>query len=772
MRLHRTPRAVLFALLFPCVAAGLLACGPSSSSNACTPKCSNRHCGGDGCGQTCGTCAEGKTCDSGGRCVPRNQAPAITSATSATFAAGTAGSFKVTATGYPAPTLSETGALPGGVAFDAATGVLSGTPAAGSGDSYALTFTATNGIGSDATQTFTLTVDQAPAITSASNATFAAGTAGTFTVTVTGYPGPTLSETGALPGGVTFDASTGVLSGTPAAGSNGTYPLTFTAINGIAPDATQHFVLMVPEAPTIVAATTGTFTVGLASTLTLSATGVPTPSLSETGALPSGVTFTDNGNGTAVLSGAPAAGSMGTYPLTFTATNGVAPDATQDCILTVNEAPAFTSAAVASFTTFTPGSFTITTTGDPGGAAMAISEVGALPSGVTFTDKHDGTATIAGTAALGTGGMYPLTITVDNGVVPAAKQSFDLVVQDYDDPTTKILISSPCDDSPMAHFELTNNATFPMTISYQDASGGQAGSVTLASLETQTIVFAKGSFVSFYYNGAFFKAQPTNDQTCAENPDPSMKIIVNGVCANTTTAVYNTQNNNDIDVELTAVAITSGNQVIYTVTTNSNKNLSMPDEESSFYYNNNVIMTIAPVKTWCQAAYIPPRISSVGICHDNNNAYYRVTNTDVVPVNLIWNNSTQQGTISLGVGQSEELETNDEPVNYYYQDRIFLTTNLPDTICSVAPAITSANSATFTAGTAGTFTVTATGYPTPTLSEAGALPSGVSFDTATGVLSGAPAAGSAGSFLLTFTATNGVAPDATQSFTLTVQATP
>ena len=42
-----------------------------------------------------------------------------------------------------------------------------------------------------------LTVDQVPAITSAASITFAVGTAGSFTVTDTGFPAPTLSEVGA-----------------------------------------------------------------------------------------------------------------------------------------------------------------------------------------------------------------------------------------------------------------------------------------------------------------------------------------------------------------------------------------------------------------------------------------------------------------------------------------------------------------------------------------------------------------------------------------------
>ena len=71
----------------------------------------------------------------------------------------------------------------------------------------------------------------------------------------------------------------------------------------------------------------------------MTTTGFPTPALSETGALPTGVTFVDNGDGTATLAGTPAAGTGGTYPLTITATNGVSPDATQTFTLTVAPRP-------------------------------------------------------------------------------------------------------------------------------------------------------------------------------------------------------------------------------------------------------------------------------------------------------------------------------------------------------------------------------------------------------------------------------------------------
>ena len=136
--------------------------------------------------------------------------------------------------------------MPSGVTLSS-TGVLSGTPAAGSASSYPITITAANGVLPNATQSFTLTVNSAPVITSAAAATFAVGSAGSFTVVASGSPAPAFSETGGLPSGVTL-SSTGVLSGTPAAGSASSYPITITASNGVLPNATQSFTLTVNAA--------------------------------------------------------------------------------------------------------------------------------------------------------------------------------------------------------------------------------------------------------------------------------------------------------------------------------------------------------------------------------------------------------------------------------------------------------------------------------------------------------------------------------------------
>ena len=359
--------------------------------------------------------------------------PSITSANSTTFTVGVAGTFTVTATGAPTPSLSEIGAMPGGVAFKDngnGTATLSGTPAAGSAGSYSFTITAQNGAGTNATQGFTLTVNQAPAITSANNTTFGVGTVGTFAVTATGVPSPTLTESGTLPTGIMFmDKGNGsaILSGTPATGTGGSYPISIKAHNGAGADATESFTLTVTQTQeaAITSGNSTAFTVSTVGTFTVTATGTPTPSLTEVGTLPSGVTFTDNGNGTATLSGTPGSGTGGTYPLTITARNGVGSDATQTFSLAVNQAASIIGVNATTFGVGVAGTFTVSAIGTP---TPSLTETGNLPNGVTFTDNGNGTATIGGTPPTGTAGSYVITIAAHNGVGTDASQAFTLTI--------------------------------------------------------------------------------------------------------------------------------------------------------------------------------------------------------------------------------------------------------------------------------------------------------------------------------------------------------
>ena len=163
-------------------------------------------------------------------------------------------------------------------------------------------------------------------------------------------------------------------------------------------------------APTILSAASATAIVGPPFSTTVVTTGAPMQRSAETGALPAGITFTDNGNGTATIAGTSTTGTGGSYPLTITATNPSG-TATQAFTLTNSEAPSITSPSTATFNTGVAGTYTVTTTGYP---AATITETGALPAGLTFTAADNGTATIAGTAAAGTAATYPVTISATN----------------------------------------------------------------------------------------------------------------------------------------------------------------------------------------------------------------------------------------------------------------------------------------------------------------------------------------------------------------------
>ena len=287
-----------------------------------------------------------------------NVAPAIISANSATAIVGAPFAATVATTGAPTPALTESGALPAGLTFTDqgnGTALISGTGAAGAGGSYPITITATSTAGTSV-QSFTLTTAEAPSITSPATADFTVGSAGNYTVTTTGYPAATITESGALPAGLTFADNkngTATVSGAPAAGGAGSYPVTISATNVSGSTATLSLTITVrdPSRPTITSPTVADFTLNANGAFAVTATGAPAPALAESGPLPAGLSFTDQGNGTALLSGTPT--ETGAVDLIVTASNASGSD-TQTLTVTVGQEPTATSAAAARDTLDSP----------------------------------------------------------------------------------------------------------------------------------------------------------------------------------------------------------------------------------------------------------------------------------------------------------------------------------------------------------------------------------------------------------------------------------
>jgi len=218
-----------------------------------------------------------------------------------------------------------------------------------------------------------------PAFTSASSTTFTVGVSGSFTVTATGTPTPTLTESGALPAGVTFAAATGVLGGTPS--TAGTFLITFTATN-TAGTATQSFTLTVNK---------GTATVTL-SNLTQTYTGSPIMPTATTA--PAGLAIS--------WTGAPDT-NAGTYPVTATVSDPNYSGSANGSFI-INKAVAtvtlsnltqtYTGSALTPTATTVPASLTITWTGAPDTNAGTYNPVTATVNDANYTGSASGSFVI------------------------------------------------------------------------------------------------------------------------------------------------------------------------------------------------------------------------------------------------------------------------------------------------------------------------------------------------------------------------------------------
>jgi hypothetical protein len=153
--------------------------------------------------------------------------------------------------------------LPGGIAINSSTGVVSGTLNATSSGSYNTVITVSDGTLTD-TDSFSWTVtniNQPPAFsTNFGDRTDAEGAVINFDANASDPDGTTLtySATG-LPGGIAINSSTGVVSGTLNATSSGSYNTVITVSDGTLTD-TDSFSWTVTEPATTVVYVDDTFT--------------------------------------------------------------------------------------------------------------------------------------------------------------------------------------------------------------------------------------------------------------------------------------------------------------------------------------------------------------------------------------------------------------------------------------------------------------------------------------------------------------------------------
>jgi Bacterial Ig domain/Putative Ig domain len=165
-----------------------------------------------------------------------NHAPTLTQPANQSTAEGSSASLALVASdqdGNPL-TFSATG-LPGGLAINTSTGVISGAPTFTSAGAYTVTATVSDGLLS-ASRSFTWTITNTngpPVLTQPANQVSMVGTAVSLALSATDPDGtPVTYQASGLPSGLTVNTTTGVIAGTLAANSVGIYTVTATASDG------------------------------------------------------------------------------------------------------------------------------------------------------------------------------------------------------------------------------------------------------------------------------------------------------------------------------------------------------------------------------------------------------------------------------------------------------------------------------------------------------------------------------------------------------------
>ena len=314
------------------------------------------------------------------------------------------------------PVYSATG-LPGGLAINASSGVISGTPTT-AGTFVGTVFVTSNGDTNSGS--ITITIAAASGTPVISSATTAAGNVGdVFTYTATATLSPTSFNITGLPSGltVTSNGATATISGTPVAIGTSSVTISANNLTGTGSPVTLTITIGASTLAPVINNTTTSYQIGVGDAFshTISATNTPT-SYAASG-LPVGVNI-DTTSG--VISGNPSV--AGIYTIATTATNGSGTSAAVNVTLTVGTLSNITSALTANTASDQVFNYTVTADNSP-----TSYNITGLPAGLSVT-SNAATATISGTPtflgassislsannATGQGPSKTLTLSVGN----------------------------------------------------------------------------------------------------------------------------------------------------------------------------------------------------------------------------------------------------------------------------------------------------------------------------------------------------------------------
>ena len=443
--------------------------------------------------------------------------PVISSAASATATIGVPFSYQISATNFPT-SFNATG-LPAGVTVNTATGQIVGTPSVIGSFSIALSATNATGTGN---QTLLITVAlAAPIITSANAAT--GGLSQPFAYQITASNFPTSFSASGLPGGLSINAATGFISGSP--GATGTFNVNASATNSIGTGSITLSLTIANAPPPISSGLTVNvvFNTALQINLTSAVSGLVTGFSLAT--LPA--------HGTAVLSGnivtyTPALGYFGADSFTFTSAGPGGISARAGVSLVVGTPPAPTASASSA-----PATFNTPTVIDLSSAVMGVFtsiNIVMLPANgtlivndrtITYTPRtgffgtDSFTYTVTGPG--GTSASAELTVTVGTLAPTASSLNFILPLNT---PTT-------IDLAPF----ISGSAISGIVVMTVPAHGVANVNGTKVTYTPATDFFGVDSFTYAAFGNAGKSTPAAVKVTVTGRPDPTKQAAVTGLVA-------------------------------------------------------------------------------------------------------------------------------------------------------------------------------------------------------------------------------------------------
>jgi len=561
------------------------------------------------------------------------------------------------ATGGVTPyTWSYTGNLPPGLSLSSSTGAITGTPTATGTFSFTAKVTDSGNPQQSATANFSITINSQLAITTTSLANGVVSASYNQTLQATGGITPyTWSYTGNLPPGLSLNASTGAITGTPT--SAGTFNFTAKVTDSESPAQSVTANLSITVIAQLVIQTSNPLPQGVINTqyagVTLQAAGGVTPyswSISA-GNLPPGLSLNSS---TGLISGTPTA--TGTYNFTAKVTDSGNPQqvATQALTIIINGALQITTTQLPSGVLNQSYSASVTATGGIQPYSWTIS-AGSLPAGLSLNGS---TGQITGTpTALGTSNF---TVKVTDSESPAVSVTANLSItinnsQPLQVTTTGLptgVIGAPYNNAylqatggtPPYTWSIsagslppglsltastgqisgtpTTTGTYNFTAKVVDSSNPQQSatanlSITINPALTITTTSVPGGTVGTSYNQnvqASGGVQPYNWSILNGSLPPGLSLSTNNNVGNisgipTTTGTYNftiqvTDNDGDTASEGLSISISQGQPLAITTT-------SLPGGDKDWYYNSylNASGGVPPYTWSVQSGSLPGGIS-------------------------------------------------------------------------------------------------------------------------------------------------------------------